>query len=133
MGLGSRIRPKPVLAPKVLVIDFRPAAVPQEWNNTTDLIQKYLEALRQASKDTLKYRVAKKLDVQNYPPLLGIRQYDDALYAQVLKDDTKALRDAAGNYIMADYERILGDFDVLPQVRNKTVDEVWLFGGPYFG
>jgi hypothetical protein len=133
MGLGSRIRPKPILAPKVLVIDFRPAAVPQEWNNTTTLIQKYLEALRQASKDTLKYRVAKKLDVQKYPPLLGNRQYDDSLYTQVLQDDTKALRDAAGNYVMADYEQILKDFNVLPLILDKTIDEVWMFGGPYFG
>ncbi len=133
MGLGSRIRPTPVISPKVLVIDFRPAAVPATWNKTTDLIQKYIDAMRAASKDTLKYRVAKKLDVLNYPPLLDGRQYNDALWSQAIADDKKAFRDAGGNYVMADYLRILQDFNILPLIQNKNIDEIWMFGGPYFG
>jgi len=133
MGLGSRRRPTPVIAPKVLAIDFRPAAVPKEWNSTTDLIQKYLAAMKLASGNTLVYRVAKKLDVVKYPPLLDGRAYDDATWSQVLNDDKKAFRDAGGGYVMADYARILQDFNVLPMIQSKQVDEVWMFGGPYFG
>ena len=133
MGLGSRRRPAPVIAPKVLAIDYRPAAVPAGWNSTTDLIQKYLAAMKDASRGKLKYRVARKLEVAKYPPLLGVRQYDDVSWSQAQQDDSKAFRDAAGNYIMADYLQILQGFNVLELVRNRTIDEVWLFGGPYFG
>jgi hypothetical protein len=32
-----------------------------------------------------------------------------------------------------DYLRVILDNNVVAQIDNGTVDEVWLFGGPYFG
>lgn len=126
-------KPSPVMLRKVLVIDFRPAAVPQEWNRADDLAPKYIAAMRQASNNLLIYQVANKLDAPNYPVLLDGRQYDDATWKQAINDDKTAFRDAHGSYMLADYQRIIQDFGIIQQVKDKLVDEVWMFGGPYFG
>jgi hypothetical protein len=121
------------MAPKVLAIDFQPTAIPKNWNKTDDLIRKYVTALRQASGDRLVYQLVNKLVVPNYPVFLDGRQYDDATWTEARADDRKAFRDAHGNYMMADYQRIIQDFNLVQQVKSQQVDEVWMFGGPYFG
>jgi hypothetical protein len=117
----------------VLVIDFRPAAVLASWNRSDDLIQQYIDATRRASNDILVYQVVEKLDVPEYPVLLDSRQYDDTTYAAVLGDDKRAFRDANGNYMLADYDQIIQKFNIVQKVEDEEIDEVWMFGGPYFG
>jgi hypothetical protein len=133
MPFNFRRKPSPLLAPKVMVIDFRPAAIPIEWNHSDTLIQQFVATMRQASGNTLIYQVVKKIMSPKYPILLDGRQYDDTTWTQALNDDRTAFRDAHGNYMMADYQRIMQDFDIVQQIKNKLVDEVWMFGGPYFG
>ena len=122
-----------VMNRKVLAIDFRPAAIPSFWNSTDSLIQKYIAAMQQASANMLFYQVANKLEVAKYPLLQDGRQYDDTTWKLALGDDTKAFRDSHGNYMLADYLRIIQDFNLVGQVQSQQIDEVWLFGGPYFG
>ena len=118
---------------KVLVIDFRPAAVLARWNRSDDLIPGYIEAMRKASKDILAYQVVEKLEVTEYPLLVDGSQYTDTTYIGVIADDRSALRDANGNYLLADYEGIIQKFDIIQKVESAQIDEVWMFGGPYFG
>ena len=121
------------LTRKVLVIDFHPAAVPAGWNRSDDLIPKYIKAMRKVSEDILAYQVVGKLDVPEYPVLMDGRQYTDTTYAGVLADGRTALRDANGSYLLADYKQIIQKFDLLQKIENAQIDEVWMFGGPYFG
>ena len=128
-----RRAPRLLMTPKVLVIDFRPAAVPGGWFRSDQLIEKYIAAMRKASQNTLVYQVVDRVVAPKYPPLLGDRQYTDATWSQVLSDDKKALRDTQGSYLLADYEQIIQDFNLLQMVQGNHIDEVWMFGGPYFG
>jgi hypothetical protein len=121
------------LSRKVLVIDFQPAVVPAHWNRSDDLIPKYIEAMRKASNDILVYQVVEKIVVSEHPVLMDGRQYTDTTFTEVLADDKRALRDANGNYLFADYGQIIQKFDLLQKVENAQIDEVWMFGGPYFG
>lgn len=125
--------PQKHIVPKVLVIDFRPAAVPQIWKSTDALVEGYVKAMREITADLLLFRVVQKVTVKDYPLLVDGRRYTDELWTQTLQDDKKALRDSHGNYMLADYMRIIKDFNLLAQVRDKQIDEVWMFGGPYFG
>lgn len=118
---------------KVLVIDFHPAAVLTRWNRTDDLIPGYIDAMRRVSQDILTYQVVEKLDVPEYPVLLDNRQYTDTTFTEVLADDQRAFRDASGNYMLADYQRIIQSYNILKNVVDEQIDEVWMFGGPYFG
>ena len=121
------------LTRKVLVIDFHPAAVPSHWHHSDDLIPKYIAAMRKASKDVLVYQVVEKFLVPEYPLLMDGRQYTDTTFASVLADGRSALRDANGSYLLADYDRIIQKFDLLQKIEDAQIDEVWMFGGPYFG
>ncbi len=122
-----------VMAPRVLALDFRPPAIPQEWNSTDSLIQQYISTMKTVSGGALAYYLTSKLQIRKYPVLVDGRQYDDATWTQAMQDDKSAYRDANGLYVMADYMRIIQDFGLLQQVQNGTLDEVWMFGGPYFG
>ena len=35
--------------------------------------------------------------------------------------------------VLADYEQIIQKFDLLGKIESAQIDEVWMFGGPYFG
>ncbi len=128
-----RRKPLPVMLRKVLVIDFRPAAVPKQWNKTDDLMQQFITTMRQATGNLLIYQVENKITVPNYPVLLDGRQYNDTAWTQANSDDQDAFRDLHGNYMPADYRRIIRDYDILQVIQSNQADEVWMFGGPYFG
>jgi hypothetical protein len=128
-----RRNPKRLIAPKVLVIDFRPSAVPQVWKRTDDLVKGYIQTMREITEQRLLYRVAQKVTVRDFPPLLDGRRYTNETWLQTLQDDRKAIRDSHGGYMMADYVRIIQDHSILTKIRDKQIDEVWMFGGPYFG
>jgi hypothetical protein len=89
--------------------------------------------MKKASQDILVYQVVETLVAPEYPPLLDGRQYTDSTFTDVLADPKRALRDAKGNYLLADYNRIIQKFDLLQKVASGQIDEVWMFGGPYFG
>jgi hypothetical protein len=128
-----RRKPAPVMYRKVMAIDFRPAAIPKDWNSTDGLIQQFIATMRQATANLLIYEVVNKLNVVNYPVLLDGRQYDDKTWAQANSDDKTAFRDSHGAYMLADYQRILDDYNIPSAIQDKEIDEVWMFGGPYFG
>ena len=128
-----RRAPKLLMAPKVLVIDFRPAAVPANWPATSDLVQQYVAAMRTASQNTLVFQVKNTITVAKYPVLQDGRTYTNTTWSQAMADDSRAYRDWHGNYMLADYQRIIQDFNLMQQVSDKVIDEVWMFGGPYFG
>ena len=121
------------LTRKVLVVDFQPGAVQGRWNRSEDLIPGYIDKMREASQGILEYQVAEKLEVPEYPVLMDGRQYTDETFTEVLADDKKALRDANGGYTLADYDQIIQKFDIMQKIENEKIDEVWMFGGPYFG
>jgi hypothetical protein len=133
MPFNFRRKPLPLKAVKVLVINFRPAAVPAIWGNTSQLIEEYIEGILQASQRYLLYKIAAKLDVPKYPVLMDGRQYNDATWTRAIQDDKTAFRDAQGNYVMADYVRILQEFNIFQGIQTGQIHEVWMFGGPYFG
>jgi hypothetical protein len=133
MPFNFRRKPAALKVAKVLVINFRPAAVPAIWGNTAELIEEYIEGILQASQRYLLYKVSARLDVPKYPVLADGRQYNDSTWAQALQDDKTAYRDAAGNYMLADYPRIVQEFNIVQGIQSGQIDEVWMFGGPYFG
>jgi len=121
------------LTRKVLAIDFRPSGLPARWNRTDDLIPGDIEAMGRVSQEVLKYRVVEKLVVPEFPFLVDGSQYTETTFIGVLADDSSALRDADGRYLFADYDRIIQQFDLIQRVEGEQIDEVWMFGGPYFG
>ena len=75
------------------------------------------------------YRVVGRRDVDEFPAKAdrGFR-YDVASYRAVLSK--QALPHVPD---WADYPRIVAEHQLLQRAENDEFDEVWLFGGPYFG
>jgi len=133
-------KPPPLTMPrKVMVIIFRPPgpnfqSKAGSWSDPNTLVAGYIARMTEVSHNQLTYQVTVTKTGSYFPVLKDGRCYDDATWAQAIADDTKAYRDAAtGKYEPADYGRILADFNVLQAVKDGSVDEVWLFGGPLFG
>lgn len=133
MPFNFRRNPLKIKVPKVLVIDYRPQAVPQEWRSALSLAEEFAEAMIQISHKILIYKIVAKLEIADYPFLINGLQYNNASWAKALQDDKTAIRDQHGNYVLADYQRILQEYKILQGIQNKQIDEVWMFGGPYFG
>jgi hypothetical protein len=87
----------------------------------------------QVSQDIVGYQLIAKLDISTYPILTNGLRYNDTIWAQALQDDKAAIRDAHGNYMLADYQRLLSDYKISQGIQNNRIDEVWIFGAPYFG
>ena len=131
--IDERGRSKRIQSPKVMVIDFRPAAVPANWARTEDLVKQYVSTIITASNGSVSYQVVQRKTIKDYPILEDGRRYTDATWSQAMADDQLAYRNQHGGYVMADYVRIIQDLSLLALVRDKIIDEVWMFGGPYFG
>ena len=126
-------KPKKIQAPKVMIINFCPAAVPATWAKADDLARQYISTMIAASDNTLAYQVVIRKNIHDYPPLEDGRRYNDVTWAQAMADDKLAFRNQHGGYVMADYVKIIQDLALLALIRDKVMDEVWMFGGPYFG
>jgi hypothetical protein len=129
----STSTPARIQVSKVMVINFRPAAVPSAWAKSDDLVKQYVSIMNAVSNKTVVYQVVQRKTVRDYPLLEDGRRYTDATWTAAMADDKLAFRNANGGYVMADYLRIVQDFNLLSLVASKTINEVWMFGGPYFG
>ncbi len=132
--------PPPLSMPrKVMAIVFQPTgpnfqSSSSSWSNPDDLVAGYIAKIGAVSGSQLTYQVTVKKVAPYFPALKDGRCYDDTTWAQAMANDTQAFRDpASGGYEMADYSRILADFNILQEVGTASVDEVWMFGGPLFG
>jgi hypothetical protein len=142
---SQRTRQPRVTARKVVVISFDPPAPKGEreeplplserkgWGDPANMAQQFVQMLRRLSQGRLIYHIVKMYDMAMFPPLEDGSRYNLDTYNAALADDSKALRTEKGGYRMADYKSILADREMFFLADAGKVDEVWLFGGPYFG
>ena len=133
---GAATAPEPsAIKKKVRVLVFRPDAVARfrtRMNDPQELAEQYIESLNELSRGIVQYDVVKSEEIRDYPPFENGRRYTDATWTQAMEDPEKALRNAGG-YLMADYQAILKEFNIVPEIQAGEIDEVWLFGAPFFG
>jgi len=125
--------PQKVLSPNVMIMNFRPAAIPSNWNSSEALAREYINTMRAISGGQVSYKIGIIKNIYDYPVLEDGRKYTDATWQQARQNDQMAYRDAHGNYLFADYLKIVQGYALLQLIRDKIIDEVWMFGGPYFG
>jgi len=118
---------------KILLLIFNPIienngnkrlTVLQAWQNPDLLTSQLLPALHDASHGFLSYEVVERQEIDGWPTKEAGFVYNDASYLQCLQDTG-----TCHNPDIIDYEKLFADFAIC----SKNVDEVWLWGGPYFG
>ncbi len=125
------------MQPRVLAIVYNPvidAATGKKlietmgWNDPNDLIKGYIADIDECSGGLVKYQVVQRIDADELPVKADGFQYTPAAYVSVARTNSGAHDPDA-----ADYGAIIARFNLLQRVTANEFDEVWLFGGPYFG
>jgi len=125
------------LQPRVFVIVHNPVVdtvtgkklvEAMNWNDPNQLIAGYIADVDECSGGLVKYQVTQKIEVDELPVKVDGFRYAPQQYVQVARTNTGAHDPDA-----VDYLAILRKFNILPRVTAGEFDEVWLFGGPYFG
>ena len=123
-------------ARKVLLLIFapmrpstgEPIQVERGWADPQALTDAAIAELDAMSGGRLVYRVAETVIDPSFPIKEDGFTYDYAAYLAALRGG-----DHAHHPDRADYRRIVADVDFCARVNRGDVDELWMFGGPWFG
>lgn len=120
---------------KVMVIDFRPDGIEKypEWYKTEDLINEYVAKMDEISKGVVQYNVTKSIIVNELPKLEGNEQYTVKRINAIMRKEASAILRENGREAGADYTDIIKRYNIEKLINDGKIDEVWMFGGPYYG
>jgi hypothetical protein len=98
------------------------------WHDPRALTERIVHDLREASRGFASYEVVEFLDVDAFPVKRDGFSYDEKSYLEMWADRNKAHQPDAVSY-SAIFER----FGLVERVRRDGIEEIWLWGAPYFG
>ena len=133
----SADEPAQITNPKVLLIIFNPtmdAAAGTQlaqfmgWRRPDDLVTGFIADLLQASAGLVRYSVARRIELDEFPLLSDGFRYTSQTYLSVISNPANAHKPQG-----IDYGAILARFDVLKSIAERQFDEVWIMGFPYAG
>lgn len=98
------------------------------WEDPTQQIDRFKRSLQSITNGRVKYNVVKTTIVNAFPQKADGFQYTQASYLACLADHAQChMPDGA------DMLKILADRGVCNDLNAGTTNELWAFGGPYFG
>jgi hypothetical protein len=120
---------------KVAVIDFRPEGIEKysEWYKTDVLVNEYIAKMNEISNGIVKYEVTKFITANELPKLEGNEQYSIKRINAVIKKEASPILRENGREAGADYINIIEKYNIDKLISSGEIDEVWMFGGPYYG
>ena len=121
----------------VMVIDFNPILENQgnkrlraytHWNDPLSLEAQFIQDITTASGGYLTYKIVERLaDLDVYPTKNNGYVFTDPSYISALSSADSNAR------AIINYNKVLTDYDVCGKVNRGEIDELWLWGGPWFG
>lgn len=122
---------------KVMVIDFNPIIESQGnktireikgWSDPINLESQYINDVKTASGNYLNYQIVLRIkDINSYPMKNNSYIFTDAEYLAALDNPTNNAR------AIIDYNKVLNDYNVCQKLNQGEIDELWIWGGPWFG
>lgn len=98
------------------------------WNDPDALAERYAEDVRECSHGLADFRVVERIEVDAFPAKAdGFAYTPDSYWRNWQRRGGWHAPDGV------DYLRLVADFDLIARIDGGAIDEVWLFGGPYFG
>lgn len=131
--------PPPILGPiKVMVIDFNPIIESRggvrlrslkNWTDPQTFESQFITDISQLSGGYARYQVVSRVDnVDDIPLKEDNFKYTDQSYLDVIEGRTLQHEPDFANYL-----KILTDYDICGKVNRGEIQELWLWGGPWFG
>lgn len=133
----SATEPAQITRSKVLLIVYDPvvdtatnAKLSQKmnWNNTTDLVTGFIADILETSKGMVRYEIAQRVDVNEFPAKTDGFRYTSKTIHEVLTGASSPHMPQEVNYTA-----IINKFNILQRVARSEIDEVWIFGFPHAG
>lgn len=122
---------------KVMVINFDPVIETREslrlsdlysWNNADYLTTQYIKDVVAVSGGYVNYQIVAKQLVDEIPVKQDGFKYTDETYIDCWQNPATCHKPDPVNYL-----KILSDYDVCGKRERGEIDELWLWGAPYFG
>jgi hypothetical protein len=98
------------------------------WNNPDTLAAKYAAEVHVASHSVVTYVQAGRLELDEFPVKADGFIYDDASYLACWSDHSTCHEPDGVNY-----GALLARHRVCEKLNSGELDELWVFGGPWFG
>lgn len=98
------------------------------WARPDDLVGRFIADVLQASGGLVRYQIAQRVEVDEFPALGDGFRYTPQTYLA-------AMHPGGAPHIPPgiDYGAIFKRFEVLSRIANREFDEVWVMGFPYAG
>jgi hypothetical protein len=136
---GEEAANKQRIEVKVLVLNYDPLVTKAggdkvrlhaalEWNDPRKLVEEYIADLDKATAGSVSLKISEWRDLDEFPSKKDGFKYDMETYLKCHHEGKGWHRRDA-----VDYARVIAENKLAELIGNGTVDEVWLFGGPYFG
>lgn len=100
------------------------------WNNPYDLTSTFAADIFTSSNRWVKYIEAGRLEVDGYPTKIDGFIYTDQSYLKCWRDRQRTFCHSPD---ISDYRKILKDYQICEKLNDGKIDELWMFGAPYFG
>ena len=124
------------LVVRVLALNFDPVVAAEkkrlhavcDWFNPKSLAEGYIDDVTKASGGFIQYELVMWKELDAFPVKQDGFRYSIESYL--------ACRDGKAKWHapdQADYPKLLKDYGAIDLINAGRVDEVWIFGGPYFG
>ncbi len=129
--------PPTLFEPRVLMIVYNPvidAAAGKRlidtmgWHDPNELATGYAADVLECSGGMVNYHIVERIEADELPVKKDGFQYKPADFVQHFRSGT-GFHDPDA----VDYEAIVAKFGLVRRIENDEIDEVWMFGGPYFG
>ncbi len=133
----STNEPPQICSPKVLLLIYNPTMDSasgkkmvqyMNWSRPDDLVGRFIGDVLQASNGLVRYQIAQRIELDEFPVLVDGFSYTPATYLDVVRHGAPA-----HNPTGIDYGAILNRFNILQRIADRTFDEVWVMGFPYAG
>lgn len=126
-----------VVSPRVLLIVIDPVVdlatgekltQRMKWYRPEDLIATFMDDTVADSAGLARFEIVKRIDVNEFPVKADGFRYTARTYLDVIKKIAPA-----HSPDMIDYKDFLARYNILEQVENNEIDEVWAFAYPFAG
>ena len=99
------------------------------WNSYQTLVQGIIDSFQTASNGELQFTVSYTSVITNeWPVKIDGFRYTESTYLQVMQGQVPG-----HNPDEVNYDLILDQFDICGKLNTGEIDELWMFGAPYFG
>ena len=124
--------------PKVLLVIYNPVLESQGgqkltaykgWNDPDSLTTSLMDEMKTVSGGLANYSIAQRIELDEIPVKGDGFQYTDDSYLACASSGGKDCHNPDG----ADYLKILEKVDACGKRNRGEIDEVWMWGGPWFG